>query len=295
MRVCIMRRRPRPAGSCCNRAKTSGTLGRAAYGRPGIVGEGLTSNAEAGLPAATNRKGTGSLHRFRMPLGTRLFSLFGTILIGAASLVIVGVAVVTLFMKQWLIGAGIAVVAALMVELTRYVLRDLQGKWGLRIVFNPETVELDLPANRSLIHRPPGRRLSIAYRDIASIETRLEAYASFGTANMQRAYVLRLNSGERVYLFEERALGTSLQSNYFTRAVEEIAARAQAPVEDLGMARGDNGVLGVWGTKPADWASPALSSGEQRRMWGTAVRTGQVAFLLVALALTARGVAALLR
>lgn len=250
----------------------------------------MISKTEAGSPAATDQA---PMHAFRMPLGTRLLSLFGTIFIGAASLGIVAVAVVTLLAQQWIVGAGIALAAALMVELTRYVFRDLAGKWGLRLVFGPDAVELGLPANRSLIHRPPRQRLSVRYRDIAAIETRLEAYSSLGMANMQRAYVLRLKSGERIYLFEERALGTNLQSRYFARPVEEIAARAHVPVEDLGMAKGDNGVLGVWGAKPADWTSPAVSPGEQRRMWSVAARTGKIAFLLVMLALVARGVAAL--
>ena len=39
-----------------------------------------------------------------------------------------------------------------------------------------------------------------------------EAYPSIGMENMQRAYVLSLKQGGRIFLFEDRALGTPLET-----------------------------------------------------------------------------------
>ncbi len=196
--------------------------------------------------------------------------------------------VVAFFETSWLLGIVVAIVAAIMIELTRYVVRDLRGKWGLSVVFGANRIDLVLPAHRSLIHATPWQRLSIPYSDIAAVETRLESYTSLGMANMQRPYVLRLRNGDRVFLFEERAIGTGLESSYFGGVIEEIARRANVPVDDLGMTKGGGGVLGVRGTHAADWASPALSKSEQNRLWGRAVGTGRIAFLVIMAAFAIR-------
>jgi hypothetical protein len=292
-----------PAGSCFARKESvaSGGMERShACGEPARrvpaagyrEGKSFVGNDAAGPAIAKPDKSPP--REFRLPLAPRILSLVGAVFIGAVGLGMAVVAIGALASKQWNLGIIVALCAAVVIELTRYVARDLTGKWGLRIVFDPDSLGLFLPANRSLIHKAPRQKLSISYSAIAAIETRLEAYASLGMANMQRAYVLRLANGDRIYLFEERALGTGMQSSYFGGVVDEIARRSGAPIEDLGMAKGDNGVLGVWGTQAADWASPALPAGEQQRMWGKAVGTGRWAFTLILLGLAARGLFALL-
>ena len=233
-----------------------------------------------------NSEGIGSA--FRLPLSARLLSLFGTVVIGATSVLMFGFLVAVLLADQWTVAVLVALCAAAMAILTRYVARDLQGKWGLRVVLRPDSVELYLPKNRSLIHATPQQQLTVPYSDIAAIETRLEAYPSFGMVNMQQPYVLRRRNGDTVFLFEERAVGAGLQRPYFGGLIEEIAARAGVEIRDLGMSEGRGGVLGVAHTEAADWSAPALSLARQQRLWRRAVTTGALAFLLINLAFMAR-------
>jgi hypothetical protein len=232
---------------------------------------------------------------FRLPLSARLLSLVGTIVIGVTSLFMFGLLIAVLVADQWLVGIAIAICAAIMVGLTRYVARDLQGKWGLRVVLGAESVELFLPKNRSLIHATPRQQLAVPYSDIAAIETRLEAYPTFGMVNMQQPSVLRRKNGDMVFLFEERAIGTVLQRPYFGSLIEEIAARAKIEVRDLGMSEGRGGVLGVVHTEAADWSAPALPASRQARLMRKAVNTGAFAILLVCLAFIVRWAVAYLR
>jgi hypothetical protein len=178
---------------------------------------------------------------------------------------------------NWALGLLMLALAALMTGLALYVLRDLAGKWGLRIALGADGATLDLPSGRSLIHRPPAQHVTIPYADIAALETRLEAYGTLGMEMMQRAYVLHRKSGELVFLFEERALATGFASSMFAGVVADLAARAGVEVKDIGMAEGKGGLLGVWGTHAPDWAAPALSAERQRSLWGRAAATGAVA------------------
>jgi hypothetical protein len=172
--------------------------------------------------------------------------------------------------------------------LTGYVGRDLHGKWGLRVLLDDDGVKLDLPSGRSLIHRPPEQHLKVPYADIEAIETRLEAYRTFGMAMMQRAYVLRRKTSELIFLFEDRALATTFESHVFPKLAADIAARAHAPLRDLGMVEGRGGVLVVWGTHAPDWAAPSLPLALQLRLWRHAAATGSFAFAVVVLAITIR-------
>ena len=130
-----------------------------------------------------------------------------------------------------------------------------------------DAVTLDLPAGRSLIHCPPSQHLTVPYADIAAVETRLEAYGSFGMEMMQRAYVLRRNSGELIFLFEDRALATGMRSAFFPEIAAELAARAGVALQDLGMVEGSGGFLGVWGAHVVDWGAPSLPLARQLRLW----------------------------
>ena len=123
------------------------------------------------------------------------------------------------FTMQWALGLFMIACAGFIGALTGYTWRDLRGKWGLRVVLDADAVTLDLPAGRSLIHRPPPQHLIVPYADIAAIDARFEAYGSLGMEMMQRAYVLRRKSGELIFLFEERALGTRMASSMFADVV----------------------------------------------------------------------------
>jgi len=224
---------------------------------------------------------------FRPPLSARLLSLFGTVILAFIT-AIMAVFAVLAFGMQWALGLFMTALAVFMGALTGYVWRDLSGKWSYSIRLEPTAAELDLPAGRSLIHRPPGQRLTIPYADIKSIETRLEAYGALGIAMMQRSYVLRRRNDDLIFLFEDRALGTGLENQLFADFASDLAARAGVAVRDLGMVEGKNGVLDVWGTHAPDWAAPSLPLAQQLRLWRHATFTGSLTFALIFLAFAIR-------
>jgi hypothetical protein len=226
---------------------------------------------------------------FRTPLGLRIFSLIGVLVIGAAAAFLLAVALFVLVKGQWLFVGLIALACAcLLAALTDYVGRDLRGRWGLRIVLEPQALVLDLPSGRSLIHRPPAQHLTIPYNEIEAIETRLEGYGSLGMELIQRAYVLRRKSGDLIFLFEDRALATGFESHLFSKLAADIAARAHVPVRDLGMVEGRGGALAVWGTHAPDWAAPSLPLALQLRIWRRAALTGKLAIGIVIFAVVLR-------
>jgi hypothetical protein len=226
---------------------------------------------------------------FRTPLLPRLLSLLGVLVLGGASACMTLVAVLAVVGKQWQLGAFVlAPVACLLAGLTGYVARDLRGKWGLRVTMDTRSLVLDLPAGRSLIHRPVAQRMTIPYADIEAIETRLEAYGSFGMKMMQRAYVLRRKGGDLIFLFEDRAVGTPFENQLFPTLATDIAARAAVPLRDLGMVEGGGGLLAVWGTHAPDWAAPALPLARQYRIWRHVAITGALSIGVVAIALVVR-------
>src|SRR5690349_2798911 len=92
---------------------------------------------------------------FRLPLLPRLLSLLAVIALTGMSLFMTAFALLVLWKWGWGLGLLLALVACFMAALTAYVGRDLRGKWGLRVALEPDTLVLDLPEHRSLIHHPP--------------------------------------------------------------------------------------------------------------------------------------------
>jgi hypothetical protein len=91
---------------------------------------------------------------FRTPSWARYFSLIAAIILGGITAMMLAVAIFLLFKQGWWLGAFAAAMAVFMAGLTGYVLRDLRGKWGLRVELLADRMVLDLPGGRSLIHRP---------------------------------------------------------------------------------------------------------------------------------------------
>jgi hypothetical protein len=225
---------------------------------------------------------------FRAPALARYLSLIATLIVGGTSASMLAFAILLLFERWWWVGALFAAVAFFVAGLTGYLLRDLRGKWGLRVEFLSDRVVLDLPAGRSLIHRPVAQRLTVPYGDIDAVETRLEAYPSLGMEMMQRAYVLSRKEGDRVFLFEDRALGTPLETPMVAKIAAAIVARANVPLRDLGMVEGRGGFLSVWGTNAPDWAAPTLPLARQLRIWRHVASTGSLAIAVLIIALAIR-------
>ena len=226
-------------------------------------------------------------HVFRIPLGPRLLSLFGVVVLAAVS-GFLAVFAILLVRADWRVSLVLAAAACLMAALTDYVWRDFTGKWRLHVVLGADAVTLELPAGRSLIHRPPPQHMAIPYADIAAIESRLEGYRTFGMENMQRAYVLRRKDNELIFLFEDRALGTAMESSLFGGIAAELAAHAGGKIHDIGMVAGKGGVLGMWGTHAPDWAAPPLSAAERLAHWRRAAMTGSLVFIIIIVALAIR-------
>src|SRR5262249_19237666 len=119
---------------------------------------------------------------FRMPAWARWFSLVGTLVLAVITVLMLGAVIFLIFKQVWGLAALVAAVTIFLAGLTGYVLRDLRGKWGLRVELLADRMVLDLPGGRSLIHRPPSQHLTIPYAEIDAIETRLEAYRTLGMA-----------------------------------------------------------------------------------------------------------------
>jgi hypothetical protein len=224
---------------------------------------------------------------FRTPTWARYFSLIGTLFLAGTSTLLLAFATL-LLIQQWWVGALVAALAVFMAGLTGYVLRDLRGKWGMRVELQLDRMILDLPAGRSLIHRPVAQHLIVSYRDIDAVETRLEAYPSLGMEMMQRVYVLSRKRGDRIFLFEDRALGTLLETPMVSKIAAAIVARAHVPLRDIGMVEGRGGFLSVWGTHAPDWAAPSLSLQLQLRIWRHVASTGMLAIAILIIALAVR-------
>jgi hypothetical protein len=225
---------------------------------------------------------------FRTPDAVRYLSLFVTLLLAAVSAFMIVMAILLLFAGSWGMGVFFAAVATFMAALDGYVLRDLRGRWGLRVELLGDRMVLNLPGGRSLIHRPVAQQLTVPYSDVEAVETRLEAFPSLGMESMQRAYVLSLKQGKRIFLFEDRALGTQLAIPLYGRIAGAIVARANVPLRDLGMVEGGGGFLSMWGAHAPDWAAPSLPLAQQLRIWRHAASTGSLAIGIVILAVIIR-------
>ena len=105
---------------------------------------------------------------------------------------------------------------------------------------------------------------------------------------MQRAYVLSRKHGDPIFLFEDRALGTPLETPMVARIAAAIVERAHVPLRDLGMVEGRGGVLAVWGTHAPHWAAPSLPLAQQLRIWRHVATTGTLAVAILIIALAVR-------
>ena len=219
-----------------------------------------------------------AVRSYRTPMPRRLSLLFGVVLLAIVSAVMMGFAAVS-FKFGWALGAFVMAMAAFMTALTVYVWRDFRGNWGLHVDLKDAAVHLDLPANRSLIHRLQAQRLTIPYADIATVVTRLEAYGSLGLVIMQRAYAVRRKTGDLIFLFEERGLGTPFRTSQFKGITTALADRAGVELSDLGMVEGRGGFLATWATHAPDWATHSLSPERQQQLWKRASATGSAAIL----------------
>ena len=174
------------------------------------------------------------------------------------------------------IAAGVCILlfVAVMGAMAQLVWRDMRGKFGGSITLSDSEIVLHLPAGRSLIHNPPRCEMTIALSDVMGIDARSEVYGAQGMAMMNRVYRLRISSGDPVFLFEQRGLGSNVETASMQEIADEMATRIGGRVRELGRFEGRGGLLGAWRAAPPGWTVAPLSAARwtvlQRRMAFTA-------------------------
>lgn len=210
-----------------------------------------------------------------------LGGFIATVLIGTLALGFSIVTAVLMFNGNFSIGFVILALSVWMLILSKYVWRDCQAKRNWSIEIEPGEILLDLPAGRSLMATFQRERRLLEVSEVMAIETRLEAYRSFGLANMQRSYGLRLKSGKLIVLGEDRALATRLADETVGQMVDVLVLKTGLPLQDTGMIEGKGGILGVLFTSVPRWDSPSLPAARQRALWQRAGITGGLAGIVV--------------
>lgn len=213
----------------------------------------------------------------RPPLAGRIGSAFGTVLLGAGGLAMLGGAAIFTATGEIALVITLAVCSAVIIGLFFYVLRDTRSKLKWRVTIGADALELDLPGGRSAFHRLDPVHTKVRYDEIAAVETRLEAYPSMGMVNINRAYALRLKAGDLIILGEDRGLNTALASATLTTAVGQMLEHGGLKARDRGMALGRGGFLCVLYTSPPPWDARNLSDKQQAELWRKAGMTGQIA------------------
>jgi hypothetical protein len=222
---------------------------------------------------------------WRLSSAPMVQSAIGVAILGTTTAFLFVMAISMAGFAGWRVGIGMLAMAAFCGLLVLYVWRDMRGKRPWRIDIEPHGVTLDLPANRSLIHRPPACKTTVPVADISAIETRLEVYKGLGGSLMQRPYRLVRKDGDDIFLFEERALDTRMATASLRPVAADIASRTGAPFKDLGMASASSGILGVWFVRAPDWNAAALPPEEAARLERGVRLTGALALIAVLIAL----------
>lgn len=206
----------------------------------------------------------------------------------------VGSAILAFFLLLLGVGASVGVLGALFSELDRLSLgvtflvlaslawllfacaylcwRQARGQWNGRIVCNAAGIEIDLPQDRSLVHRPVSVHRKVGWSGVAAIERRDEAFAAQVFAMFQRTYWLALRNGERILLFEDRAIDTPYATPTMGILAADIAAAGNIPLEELEPVEGKGGLLGAWKTRPpapngAEISASRLRALHRRVQW----------------------------
>ena len=218
-------------------------------------------------------------------------SMVCAIFLGLVTLVVIGLGIMAMSAKGplhlRLAVAGMMIALVLFLGLmTQYVWRDAKGKWGGRITLDAASLRLDLPAGRSLIHKPAACHRTLSMADISSIETRVEGYGAQGMAMLQRPYRLLCRDGSSIFLFEQRALATRMADTPLRMVAQEIATAAAVSVVELPIAQGRGGVLGVWFTQAPTWDASRLTPVAEKRLMGrvrlTSILVGSAGILVIA-------------
>jgi hypothetical protein len=178
---------------------------------------------------------------------------------------------------RWTFAAVLLVIGLYCAALARLVWRNSRGFWRGWMTADDEGLAFHLPRDRSLIHRPPVADGHYAWTAIDRLESRLEAYRSQFMAQVQRTFWLIPQAGERLLLFEDRALATPYAILRGEAAFEKLAAMGKVPIVEAEMVEGRGGLMGAWFTAPPGKNVAALDETRQEKMWRRTIATGKIA------------------
>jgi hypothetical protein len=195
---------------------------------------------------------------------------------------------------RWLFAIFLLVMGIYCAALARLIWRNARGFWKGWMTADGEGVAFHLPRDRSLMHRPPAADGQYRWSAIERLESRLEAYRSQLMAQVQRTYWLVPQAGERLLLFEDRALGTPYAIQRGEAAFQRLAAIGAVPVVETEMVEGKGGLLGAWFTAPPGKNAPGLDETGKERIWRRTVATGKVAGVAATIVLAAMAISRLL-
>jgi hypothetical protein len=173
---------------------------------------------------------------------------------------------------------GFLVFVTTMGAIAHLLWRELRGMLGTSITLRDTGVVLRLPRGRSLIHDPQAITECIPWYDVKGIETRVELYGAQGMAMMHRVHRLLRAHGEPIFLFEQRGMRSTVETESMEELAAEIAQRAGVAIHELGTVEGSGGLLGAWGATPPPWTATTVSQSRrtvlQRRVTRTASTIG---------------------
>ena len=182
------------------------------------------------------------------------------LVLASTGLFLAALVLALLFSGNWGPGLILLVLPVWMLGLTANVWRDCEAK--------------------RLAHQARVR-LALDVKDVAALETRLEAFRSFGMANMQRNYGLRLTNGELIVLGEDRALATGMAEETMGQMVDTIVQKTGLPLVDLGMVEGHGGLFGLLFTSVPRWDTASMSVERMRALWQKTAMTGGLATVVI--------------
>ncbi|KDA01931.1 MAG: hypothetical protein V7651_12270 [Hyphomonas oceanitis] len=203
------------------------------------------------------------------------------LVLASTGLFLAALVLALLFSGNWGPGLILLVLPVWMLGLTANVWRDCEAKRLWRVRIAPGELVMDLPSGRSLMAHQARVRLALDVKDVAALETRLEAFRSFGMANMQRNYGLRLTNGELIVLGEDRALATGMAEETMGQMVDTIVQKTGLPLVDLGMVEGHGGLFGLLFTSVPRWDTASMSVERMRALWQKTAMTGGLATVVI--------------
>ncbi|MEZ5652008.1 MAG: hypothetical protein R3E87_15840 [Burkholderiaceae bacterium] len=216
------------------------------------IGAGVTALLLAGL----------ALGGVVAMIGT-LFASFGAIAMAAVLSVLMGL-------------------SFLSAALARLCWRQARGQYGLRVELHSDALVLALPGDRSLVHAPAAVARRLVPGSIARVLSREEAFAAQLMAMLQRTYWLELVGGERILLFEDRALRTNYATPSLMPVAQAIAQHLGVPFESLPAVEGQGGLMGAWWTAKPGRDAPAIEPERRALIHRRIALTGVAAAIALA-------------